>query len=88
MKIVKFPFFVGKMKGSPREIANYPLAPSLKSKLITNGYRYSSDVPPDMRPLELSKDIGCKHEEALAIIRTINGETPEKNFGTHFSPKY
>ena len=61
-----------------REISSFALPPNLVKRLIAAGYRYSTDLDKDTRPVELAKELGCSNQEALSIIRTV--------FGTNSSP--
>ncbi|XP_030648090.1 DNA repair protein RAD51 homolog 3 [Chanos chanos] len=53
-----------------RPVASFPLAPSLKVKLINAGFQTTNDLV-DLRPLQLSKEVGITHEEAVEVLQTL-----------------
>lgn len=59
-----------------------PLAPSQRAKLVSAGYR-TLDSFTNLSPLDLARDIGVSHEEALDILKVawrtkgIDGNSPK-----------
>jgi len=53
-----------------RDVTSLPIPPSLKNKLLDNGFKSSIDLK-GLRPIELSKEIGVSPQDALRILKTI-----------------
>lgn len=63
-----------------REVSSFRLPPNLINRLIAAGYRYSSDLDNNVRPIQLAKELNCTNQEALNVLRTIRGsKTNELN---------
>ncbi|CAH1231070.1 DNA repair protein RAD51 homolog 3-like [Branchiostoma lanceolatum] len=56
-----------------RHIGSYPLPPYLKSKLLAGGFSTVEDLE-DVKPVELSKELKISPEEALEVLRVVQGE--------------
>ncbi|XP_030041986.1 DNA repair protein RAD51 homolog 3 isoform X1 [Microcaecilia unicolor] len=53
-----------------RDVGSFPLAPTVKTKLISAGFLTAHDVA-EMKPLELSKEAGISKEEALETLQIV-----------------
>jgi hypothetical protein len=59
-----------------REVTTLPLSQSLISKLVSGGFVFAKSLM-GMRPLELTKEIGCTVEEAQCILQCVKKSTEE-----------
>ncbi|XP_019620165.1 PREDICTED: DNA repair protein RAD51 homolog 3-like [Branchiostoma belcheri] len=55
-----------------RHVGSYPLPPYLKTKLLAGGFSTVEDLE-DLKPVELSKELKISPEEALEILRVVQG---------------
>ena len=65
------------MTSFQREVSSFRLPPGIVDRLIGAGYRYSTDLDADIRPIQLAKELGCSNQDALHVLRTIRGKKTE-----------
>ncbi|XP_053310849.1 DNA repair protein RAD51 homolog 3 [Spea bombifrons] len=56
-----------------RDIGSFPLAQTVRTKLISSGFRTVEDLL-DFKPKELSREAGISEEEALETLQMVRGE--------------
>ncbi|XP_067682068.1 DNA repair protein RAD51 homolog 3-like isoform X2 [Haliotis asinina] len=60
---------------APRSLGTFPISPAMKAKLTSAGFLTVSDLQ-DLKPSELSKELGVSAEAALEVIKTVFQEDP------------
>ncbi|XP_071093017.1 DNA repair protein RAD51 homolog 3-like [Haliotis cracherodii] len=55
---------------TPRSLGTFPISPAMKAKLTSAGFLTVSDLQ-DLKPSELSKELGISTEAALEVIKTV-----------------
>ncbi|EDL15814.1 DNA repair protein RAD51 homolog 3 isoform 2 [Mus musculus] len=56
-----------------RELVGYPLSPAVRGKLVAAGFQTAEDVL-EVKPSELSKEVGISKEEALETLQILRRE--------------
>ncbi|KAL0994459.1 hypothetical protein UPYG_G00122520 [Umbra pygmaea] len=60
-------------KKMQRALSSYPLAQSVKVKLLNAGFHSAADLS-DLRPLQLSKEAGISQQEAVEVLQAVRCE--------------
>ncbi|XP_051680757.1 DNA repair protein RAD51 homolog 3 isoform X12 [Oryctolagus cuniculus] len=58
-----------------RDLASFPLSPAVRVKLVTAGFQTAEELL-EVKPSELSKEVGISKEEALETLQIIRRECP------------
>uniref|UniRef100_G3VYR7 RAD51 paralog C n=1 Tax=Sarcophilus harrisii TaxID=9305 RepID=G3VYR7_SARHA len=58
-----------------RDLGSYPLAPGVRVKLVSAGFQTAEEIL-ELKPSELSREIGISKEEALETLQIIRRENP------------
>ncbi|XP_074118041.1 DNA repair protein RAD51 homolog 3 isoform X2 [Sminthopsis crassicaudata] len=58
-----------------RDLGSYPLAPGVRVKLVSTGFQSAEEIL-ELKPSELSREIGISKEEALETLQIIRRENP------------
>ncbi|XP_051686200.2 DNA repair protein RAD51 homolog 3-like, partial [Oryctolagus cuniculus] len=58
-----------------RGLASFPLSPAVRVKLVTAGFQTAEELL-EVKPSELSKEVGISKEEALETLQIIRRECP------------
>ncbi|XP_072502961.1 DNA repair protein RAD51 homolog 3 isoform X2 [Notamacropus eugenii] len=58
-----------------RDLGSYPLASSVRVKLVSAGFRTAEDLL-ELKPSELSREVGISKEDALETLQIIRRECP------------
>ncbi|KAK7485386.1 hypothetical protein BaRGS_00023334 [Batillaria attramentaria] len=58
---------------SQRELITFPLSPAVRAKLTTAGFLTVADLH-NVKPSELSKEVGISLQEALEVVKIVTGE--------------
>nr|KAF6416916.1 RAD51-like protein C [Molossus molossus] len=56
-----------------RELVSFPLAPAVRVKLVSAGFQTAEELL-EVKPSELSKEVGISKEEALETLQIIRRE--------------
>ncbi|KAM4702204.1 DNA repair protein RAD51 homolog 3 isoform 2-T2 [Discoglossus pictus] len=68
-----------------REVGSFPLAPAVRVKLISAGFRTADDVL-ESKPCELSREAGISKEEAVEVLQIVRGQSQSGT--SHIAQKY
>ncbi|KAK7829904.1 hypothetical protein U0070_003359 [Myodes glareolus] len=61
-----------------RELVSFPLSPAVRVKLVAAGFQTAEDIL-EVKPSELSKEVGISKEEALETLQIVRRECRTEN---------
>ena len=65
------------------EVSSFLFPPTLKTKLLDAGFRCTQDFDLDLKPTELSKEIGCTIDDARHVLSEVRGQNVSKETGVY-----